>query len=53
LASDILKEQAAEKGLSGKAYPSVRRAFAAAKRQAAENDLVYVGGSIFVLAEVL
>lgn len=40
-------------GLNGKAYQSVRRAMAAAKRMAKEGDVIYVGGSIFVVAEVL
>lgn len=40
-------------GYKGKAYKSVRYAYAAAKRSAKANDLIYVGGSIFVVAEVL
>lgn len=39
--------------LHGKSYQSVRRAFAAAKKIAKKDDLIYVGGSIFVVAEVL
>lgn len=39
--------------LEGKAYGSVRKALAAAKRMAREDDLIYVGGSIFVVAEVV
>ena len=39
--------------LKGKTYTSVRRAFAAAKKSAKEQDLIFVGGSIFVVAEVL
>ena len=48
-----LKIKAESFGLKGKSYTSVRRAFAAAKKSAKEDDLIYVGGSIFVLAEVL
>ena len=51
--AELLKEQAAEYRLFGKAYPSVKRALAAAKRQAKEADLVYVGGSTFIVAEVI
>ncbi len=40
-------------GLKGKSYSSVRRAFAAAKKMAGKDDLIYIGGSIFVVAEVL
>ncbi len=53
LDADILRGMAAEVGRVGKAYKSVRRALAAAKRCADAEDLIYVGGSIFVLAEVI
>ena len=42
-----------EKGLKGQAYPSVKEAVAAAKENAGDKDVVFVGGSIFVVAEVL
>jgi dihydrofolate synthase/folylpolyglutamate synthase len=48
-----LLDAAKPHGLHGKAYTSVRRALAAAKRTAKHNDLVFVGGSIFVVAEVI
>jgi dihydrofolate synthase / folylpolyglutamate synthase len=48
-----LQEMAAKSGLKGKTYSSVVNAFKAAKRAAKEKDLVFVGGSIFVVAEVL
>jgi dihydrofolate synthase/folylpolyglutamate synthase len=48
-----LKEQAQEHGLHGAAFETVNAALAAAKRQAGANDLVFVGGSTFVVAEVL
>jgi len=48
-----LAELAKAYGLHGKAYSSVRRAFAAAKRAAAPDDLIFIGGSTFVVAEVL
>jgi dihydrofolate synthase / folylpolyglutamate synthase len=53
LEAEILRGTAAEVGRHGKAYKSVRRALAAAKRSAISEDLIYVGGSIFVLAEVI
>lgn len=40
-------------GLNGKAYNSVRGALNAAKRKAGMRDLVFVGGSTFVVAEVV
>lgn len=40
-------------GLSGTCYPFVHQALSAALAKAGENDLVFVGGSTFVVAEVL
>jgi dihydrofolate synthase / folylpolyglutamate synthase len=53
LDAEILRGTAKGVGRNGKAYTSVRRALAAAKRRAKRDDLIYVGGSIFVLAEVI
>ena len=52
LPEDILKDKAEKFGLHGKSYPSVPEAFEAAKENAATDDLVFVGGSTFVVAEV-
>ena len=48
-----LQKHAFSFGLKGKAYSSIRRALAAAKRKAAKGDLIFVGGSIFTVAEVV
>jgi len=40
-------------GLKGNAYKSVKKAFKAARKQAQPNDLILIGGSIFIVAEVL
>ncbi|MCF8308474.1 MAG: bifunctional folylpolyglutamate synthase/dihydrofolate synthase [Bacteroidales bacterium] len=48
-----LMEKAAKEGLKGEAYPSVKAAFEAAKANARENDVVFVGGSTFTVAEIL
>ena len=40
-------------GLRGNCYPTVRQALSAALANAGENDLVFVGGSTFVVAEIL
>lgn len=40
-------------GLKGKEYPSVRKAYQNALTNAASDDLVFVGGSTYVVAEVL
>jgi len=53
LDADDLKQQAAKFGLSGKNYPSVKAAFRAAQTNATDGDLVFVGGSTFVVAEVV
>lgn len=39
--------------LNGKAYPTVKRALNAAKKNASSTDLIFVGGSAFVVAEAL
>lgn len=48
-----LKELAMRHGLSGNAFPSVKKALAAAQLNATGNDLVLVTGSAFVVAEVV
>lgn len=48
-----LQVRALQEGLKGRAYVSVKRALQAAKRQANPEDLIFVTGSIFVVAEVL
>lgn len=49
----VLAEEARLEGLTGTYYPSVAEALKAAKYAAEENDLIYVGGSTFVVAEVV
>jgi len=53
LEAESIKEQAATFGLYGDAYPTVKAALAAARQKAEKNDLVFVGGSTFVVAEVV
>ncbi|MEM9930787.1 MAG: bifunctional folylpolyglutamate synthase/dihydrofolate synthase, partial [Bacteroidota bacterium] len=48
-----LQEAAARFSLQGRTYVSVRNALRAAKRAAQEADTIFVGGSIFTVAEVL
>jgi len=50
---DTLKEIATAKGLQGDAYSSVAEALNVAKAQALPTDFIFVGGSTFVVAEVL
>jgi len=39
--------------LKGAAYPSVGKAYDAARNHAGKNDMVFVGGSTFVVAEII
>jgi len=53
LEAESLKLKAESFGLRGGAYPSVKDALASAQNHAGKNDLVFVGGSTFVVAEVI
>jgi dihydrofolate synthase/folylpolyglutamate synthase len=48
-----LRQQAAAFGLKGHVYDAVPEALTAAQQQAGEDDLVFVGGSTFTVAEVV
>jgi dihydrofolate synthase/folylpolyglutamate synthase len=48
-----LMKMAAYFGLQGKSYPSVAEALTAARQHAGADDLIFIGGSTFVVAEVL
>lgn len=48
-----LRETGLQQGLKGETYISVPEALQAATAAAKQNDLVFVGGSIFVVAEAL
>lgn len=50
---EILSKKAMEIGLEGASYTSVLEALNRAKSQAGANDVIYIGGSTFVVAEVL
>ena len=52
LKSTELIEAAKSVGLSGVAYPSVQEAINSAKESAAQEDLIFIGGSTFVVAEI-
>lgn len=53
LEPELLEQEAAAVGLHGAAYLSVAAAIAAARAAAAPKDLIYIGGSTFVVAEAL
>lgn len=53
LDAKLLAKKAYEYQLAGQAYTSVKEAFSDAKNTANTADLVYIGGSTFVVAEVV
>ncbi|MDD2548669.1 MAG: bifunctional folylpolyglutamate synthase/dihydrofolate synthase [Bacteroidales bacterium] len=48
-----LLEKAKHLGLHGESYPNVEEALRSAKNNALEDDLIVIGGSTFIVAEVL
>lgn len=53
LKADDLAAQAKTKGLQGQVFPTIVDALKAAQSNAKANDLVFVGGSTFTVAEVI
>jgi dihydrofolate synthase / folylpolyglutamate synthase len=53
LDSQVLKTVASKMGLNGKAYHTVQEAISDAKKNAMQGDLIFVGGSCFVVADAL
>jgi dihydrofolate synthase/folylpolyglutamate synthase len=53
LEAEALQQKAAEFDLSGNTYLSVKEALKAAQSAAQAADLVFVGGSTFVVAEII
>ncbi|APQ16673.1 bifunctional folylpolyglutamate synthase/dihydrofolate synthase [Maribacter hydrothermalis] len=53
LDENVLLKQCLPFKLEGNSYKSVNKAFKSAKKQASKDDFIYVGGSNFVVAEVL
>lgn len=53
LDASILQEKASKKQLEGEVYNSVSNAYQAARESANKDDFIYIGGSTFVVAEVL
>ena len=53
LNENILHTLAIKKEIKGKAYPSIKQAFFDAKRKAKRKDLIFVGGSTFIVSEVV
>lgn len=53
LDENILKSELAPYGLIGNVYNSVNEAYKAAKNEADLNDFIFIGGSTFVVAEII
>lgn len=53
LEAGVLQKQAAQFGLKGEIIADVATAFKVAKQKAKADDMIFVGGSTFVVAEVL
>lgn len=49
----VLREKAEERSLSGNTYTSVLQAYNAVKKNAKDNDFVFIGGSSYVVADLL
>ncbi len=53
LQPEELQEKAKGYGLNGNCYPSVTEAYEAAVKEASTDDFIFIGGSCFVVAEVV
>lgn len=49
----LLADKAASHGLKGNTYPTVAAAYKAARETARPEDMIYIGGSTFIVAEVI
>jgi dihydrofolate synthase/folylpolyglutamate synthase len=53
LPAEITSQKAKEFGLFGEVYPSVSKAYQVALQKASATDVIYIGGSNFVVAEII
>lgn len=53
MSQDTLQQHASQFGLLGKSYQTVAEALEAAKSDSKDGDLVFVGGSSYVVAEIV
>lgn len=53
LSHEEIRRKAEEYGLKGKDFPTVMQAYQAALDDASTEDFIYVGGSSFVVADLL
>lgn len=53
LSEEVLQKKANKFNLKGEVFSSVNQAFEESVSRAAKNDVIYIGGSTFVVAEIL
>lgn len=53
LDENILQKKASQFNLAGNSYATVAEAIADAKKNAAKDDLIFIGGSTFIVAEAI
>lgn len=53
LSEEMLRAEAARFGLEGNSYPDVKTALGKAREAALKTDMIFIGGSTFVVAEVI
>ena len=53
LPAEEMQKKAARYGLIGKSYPSVKSALQAAQSDASPDDFIFIGGSCFIVADLL
>ena len=51
--AEILQSEASKYHLKGECYSNVAEAYTAARLQASKEDMIFIGGSFFVVAEVI
>jgi|WetSurMetagenome_2_1015567.scaffolds.fasta_scaffold01712_9 dihydrofolate synthase / folylpolyglutamate synthase len=53
LNEEVLRLEASKSGLYGESFPTVKDALASAKSNTEKSDLIFIGGSTFIVAEVV
>lgn len=51
--ASVVRQMASEYGLNGNQYPTVGQAYKAAISESSEDDAVFIGGSTFIVADLL
>lgn len=51
--ASVLKKNASANGLKGNSYKTIKEAYSSALASSTKNDLIFVGGSTFTVAEII